>query len=95
MKYRELREGIFELIPINNKGEYANINTNTGLILYCKRHGNILPSLSQINVLEFGKILSRDKNIWCGKQYIEWRSQYPEVYNSMIDRINNLEIMFI
>ena len=91
--YKELREGIFQLIPVNTKGEYANINTNTGMILYCKRTSNILPSQSKMSVLEFQKLLSKDKKVWCGKEFQEWRNINVDIYNTMIDKINNMELV--
>jgi len=93
-EFKELKEGIYQLIPVNRKGEYANINTNTGLILYCRRTSNLLPTQSKINVLTFQKLVSNDKRAWCAKEFFEWRNQYSEVYNRMIDRINNLELIF-
>ena len=91
-EYKELKDGIFQLIPVNNKGEYANININTGLILYCKRNSNALPLPSRITILEFQKLLANDKKVWCGKEFIDWRNQNVEKYNIMIDKINNMVI---
>lgn len=87
-EYKELRKGIYQLSPINSKGEYANINTNTGLILFCKRNSNLLPTPSKISFIEFEKLLSQDQKIWMGKEYIQWRNKHSEVYNIMIDKLN-------
>jgi hypothetical protein len=92
-EYKELKEGIYQLLPINNKGEYANFNTNTGLILYCKRTSNALPLPSRLTFLEFERLLAQDKKVWLGKEYTEWRNKYPEVYNRLIDKVNNRELL--
>lgn len=91
-EFKEIREGVFQLKPINNKGEYANFNTNTGQILYCKRISNNLPLPSKINFLEFEKLISKDKKVWLSKEYLQFRNDNPEIYNKLIDKVNNLEI---
>ena len=91
--YRELKEGIYQLKAMNSKGEYANINVNTGMIIYCKKVCSMPMDASKINIKDFEKELSKNNIKWLAKNYIEWRKKYPEVYNKMLDRINNLELV--
>lgn len=90
--YKELKDGIYQLKSINKKGEYANINTNNGTIIYYKKVTNMPMNASRISVVEYEKLSNKNIEKWLSKDYIAWRNKYPQVYNNMIDRINNLEI---
>jgi hypothetical protein len=91
--FKELREGIYQLIALNSKGEYLNINTNTGYLLYCMRTANCPYALSsKISLLDYEKILSLES--FGFKQFTEWVAVHSDTYNIMIDKINKGEIIF-
>lgn len=91
--YRELSiKGIYQLKAMNQKGEYANINTNTGVIIYYKKATNMPMPSSKITIKELETELNKGNGKWLAKNYKAWREKYPEVYNFMIDKINKLEI---
>ncbi|NFH40735.1 hypothetical protein [Clostridium sporogenes] len=91
--YKELKKGIYQLKPLNNKGEYANINTNTGIIIYYKKVTNMPMPASKITIKELEKKLNKNNAKWLLKDYKAWRQKYPEVYNNMIDKINQEDIL--
>lgn len=91
--YKEVGKGIYQLKVLNSKKEWANINTNTGMILYSANTGAKVPMpLSKMTIKRFETELSKGNARWLNKDYEAWRIKYPEVYNTMIDKINNLEI---
>lgn len=91
-EFSELAPNIFQLISPNRKGEYANINFNTGMILYSKRTNTWLPAQNRISIQEFEKLMSDNKKLWLCKEFNQFRNTHTEVYNDYIDFVNKLKM---
>jgi len=92
--FSELKPNIFQLIALNQKGDYANINLNTGMILYSKRQDNWLPAQNKISIPEFEECMANNPKLWLCKEFIVFRNTHVEVYNDYVDRVNKMEIIF-
>lgn len=91
---KELKPGIFELVPINRKSEYMNINTNNGTIIACVRVCELLPQAEILSLKEYSEQINKYglNNVFGAKQYQKFIMSNPQIYNQMIDNINNLSI---
>lgn len=92
---KELRRGIYEVIPIHKINEqygeiydeYMNLNSNNGTIIYEKRLGNLLPSPEQISIREYLDMIERSgvDNIEGANKFIEFIMKYPHIYQKALD----------
>ena len=92
---RELRDGIYEIIPIHriNEGlgeiyyEYMNFNSNNGTIVYEKRLGNLTQSPEYIKIGEYIDNIEKHgiENIAGSDKFIEFIMKYPYIYQTGLD----------
>ena len=87
--YKELRKGIYQLKPMNKKGEYANINTNNGTIVYYKKVTSMPMSACKMTIRELEAEINKGNARWLKKEYIGFMTTMKDVYNDMVDRINH------
>ena len=86
--YKELREGIYQLKPMNKKGEYANINTNNGTVVYYKKVTHMPMSACKMTIRELEAEINKGNAKWLKKEYLGFMTSMKEIYNEMIDKIN-------
>ena len=92
---KELRDGIYEIIPIHriNEGlgeiydEYMNFNSNNGTIVYEKRLGNLTQSPEYIKIGEYIDNIEKHgiENIAGSDKFIEFIMKYPYIYQTGLD----------
>lgn len=94
-KPKELRDGIYEIIPIHkiDEGygevyhEYMNFNSNNGTIIYERTLGNLMPSPEYIKIGQYIDEIQKKgtENIAGSNEFIEFIMKYPYIYQSGLD----------
>ena len=87
---KELKNGIFEIIPVRRieeglgeiYSEYMNFNSNNGTIIYEKSLGNLLPSPEIIEISKYQEMINKNgiENVGGAKEFERFIHKYPDIY---------------